>query len=1084
MKLAGLQSNILLLAILTISLPLFAGGPRWVAGASYFDVSAKGVPITWTNGTIRYFTDRGNLSPLLPNASAKAFVADAFSRWTSVPTAAVAAISAGDLDEDVDGDNLTRSDQGIIMPTDILETATSKPVAIVYDEDGRVIEALVGQGASSSCFDNSVVEKSLTFGPDGHFTHALLILNGKCAATTSQLADMKYQLVRAVGRIFGLGWSQIGGDPTLGDPSGLSILHEKDPANCVPISSCYGAGADQPKIDDRASLSRLYPVTSDNIGNFPGKRLFFENAYRIHGSVYFVDANGKPAKRMQGVNVVAHWIDPVSRKTSGTFVASSVSGFLFCGNAGNPVTGFTDSLGERFDRFGSDELSLESFYDLTGIETGVGGISQEFQISVEPLDPTWSPGVGPYPGFSVWPSGRSNLIAIRPTRGRDFSLDIVMQLSAPQVEDWFGEQSFASPANLPASGDWIGSLSNYGTAHFFRLPGRSNRTVAVEVTALDEKGAVTESKARPVIGVWTMRDSLTPAQVSTPFAFNTGAFGVSRLDEVELLENTDFRIGIADYRGDGRPDFRYHARILYGDLAVPSRIGVSGGTALTIHGLGFRPNTQIQIGGITSSLLGMSAATMITRAPVQSDGVKDIVLTDPVSGASSVMKDALILGAGPGDRIQAVSVGNPPVAVGQDSPNAIRARVIAADGVTPVSGASVMWQSVPAANLSACGGDATCTVVTDQSGMVSTRAALRSKSPVTITAQLAPASYSPAKQVHATLAPAASAALNLVLSSESIWIAQGATVDLPVTVRALSAGTPQAGIALNLIVPKGEIGLSASSAVTDSSGNATLTLHLAALNTEAQFTACAAPGNAPCSHLLRIIPVTPSSLRLQPVSGNLQSVLADEPIPPLVVRVTDSSISPNPVTAATVALRVVLTQPRPDVPPIVIGDVNIHQDPGTVVLGSYQLTAISDIGGLARFQIPRPAFPEVVMEGSASAGIASLALQMRFLPQMAVQVAPARPVSATAMARATPRIIGVKTPSMKARLQSPGGVGRVPASEGGPSLPPGGTIFLPVRGSGIPADNASDSCRSECSECSDEPRCRDREHPAEARPRD
>src|SRR4029077_19986445 len=117
------------------------------------------------------------------------------------------------------------------------------------------------------------------------------------------------------------------------------------------ISICY-PNADQPKMDDQAALSRLYPVTSQNQQNFPGKQLFSANTIRIHGSAYFVDGSGQPAQPMQGVNVVARWVDPKTNQPSGVYVAASVSGFLFRGNAGNPASGFNDSTGQPFTRFG------------------------------------------------------------------------------------------------------------------------------------------------------------------------------------------------------------------------------------------------------------------------------------------------------------------------------------------------------------------------------------------------------------------------------------------------------------------------------------------------------------------------------------------------------------------------------------------------------------------------------------------------------------------------------------------------------------------------------------------------------------
>ncbi len=228
-----------------------------------------------------------------------------------------------------------------------------------------------------------------SFSTDAHLLHALVILNGICAQTSTQLPDMKYRLVRVLGRVLGLDWSQMNLNvfthspaPTSTDYAGLTIMHATDPINCVPISICY-PNADQPKMDDRAALSRLYPVTAQNQAAFPGKQLFFENTVRIHGSVYFADSNGQAAQPMQGVNVVARWIDPATSQPSRTYGAASVSGFLFRGNAGNAATGFYDSSGQAWDRFGSDDAAVEGFFDLGGLEIPNGASSAQYQLSVE-----------------------------------------------------------------------------------------------------------------------------------------------------------------------------------------------------------------------------------------------------------------------------------------------------------------------------------------------------------------------------------------------------------------------------------------------------------------------------------------------------------------------------------------------------------------------------------------------------------------------------------------------------------------------------------------------------------------------------
>lgn len=45
--------------------PAHAGGPAFVAGASYFDPGVRGAPLVWANNTVTYCTDQGDLSPVL-----------------------------------------------------------------------------------------------------------------------------------------------------------------------------------------------------------------------------------------------------------------------------------------------------------------------------------------------------------------------------------------------------------------------------------------------------------------------------------------------------------------------------------------------------------------------------------------------------------------------------------------------------------------------------------------------------------------------------------------------------------------------------------------------------------------------------------------------------------------------------------------------------------------------------------------------------------------------------------------------------------------------------------------------------------
>jgi hypothetical protein len=374
-----------------------AGGPRYIAGISYFNLGTAGMPLTWAQGAINYYTDQGSLSATVSGPQADALVADAFSQWTSNPMAAVSATRAGQLAEDVSGVNVYRnSDGSISMPADILPTATGTPVGIVYDVGGAVTDALLGQGAgdSSECFGNAVFGGLDNLGTDAHFLHGLVVMNGNCVAQLPN-PDVEYRLVRVLGQVLGLGWSQTNLNvqtrippPTADDYVGFTIMHAVDLPNCVPISLCYSNGGQvnpyQPKQDDQAALARLYPGP-----------VFSASTARIHGSVYFANASGQPGQPMQGANVVARWIDPKTNQPSRAYAAESVSGFLFAGNVGTTVTGFNDSTGQPFNRYGSNDSMLEGFFDLAGLQIPNGGNSAQYQLTVEPLYVFWSDTVGP-----------------------------------------------------------------------------------------------------------------------------------------------------------------------------------------------------------------------------------------------------------------------------------------------------------------------------------------------------------------------------------------------------------------------------------------------------------------------------------------------------------------------------------------------------------------------------------------------------------------------------------------------------------------------------------------------------------------
>src|SRR6202521_4940919 len=904
-----------------------AGGPAFVAGSGY-DPGVEGHTLAWANGSVQYFTDQGNLSPILPNAQADAFVAAAFSPWTSISNVALSASQGGHLAEDVNGGNIAAATNGTITsPADITSAATGTPIGIVYDYDGTVTDALLGQGAGglADCFTNAVYGGPDNFTTAGNIVHAFVVINGMCAATSAQLPDVQYRLIRVLGRILGLGWSQANLNvltrkppPADADLAGFPLMHFIDPISCVPISLCYPNAA-VPKLDDANALARLYPSSVNP-----------QPAGRIYGSVYFTDASGNAVQPMQGINVVARLIDGTG-KPSRQYVVTSVSGFAFHGNAGNIINGYADANGLRYDRWGSSDPALEGFFDLGQLVIPTGQSIAQYQLSVEALDASWSLGAEPYAPTQVVPSGSFAPVVVTVTNGSNVSRDILMlQNEIAQAHPGSGS-TYANPAALPKGGGWGSWISGYSSADWFEFTAQANRTASVSVTALDEMGQPTETKLLPVIGIWQLSDqSGNPAPASTASAFNTTTWGMSRLDAQFTVSDT-FRVGVADFRGDGRPDYFYRASLLYSDTVTPARLSLAGGVT-TLNGTGFNPRLQVSVAGDTGTILSASASDIEVAMPAGlQDGTASIQVTDRVSGAFSQMIGALTYGALSTDLLLLLQGAEPATPVGSAATNAIRVRAVAADGITPVSGATIAWSATNGLQFSVCSGASSCSVLSDEAGESSSWGTPTATGQSTITIALAPASYTPPQSQQATVV-GTSSTLDLVAVTPTRWVGQGATLAVPLAVEALGLGVPKANVVVNFAITKGTASLSAGNATTNASGFATITAQVTNQNADVQVSACVAPNNSPCQTFTLFS--TPSSLwTLETVSGSSQVVPTEQSFQTLVVRVTDGSLAADPVMGVNVTFKTTLAR--------------VPENGMPVILGSSQTQVVSTQDGLA-----------------------------------------------------------------------------------------------------------------------------------------
>ena len=419
---------------------------------------------------------------------------------------------------------------------------------------------------------------------------------------------------------------------------------------------------------------------------------------------------------------------------------------------------------------------------------------------------------------------------------------------------------------------------------------------------------------------------------------------MTRLDAQFGVSET-FRVGVADFRGDGRPDYFYQASLLYSDTVTPARLSLAGGVT-TLNGIGFSPGLQVSVAGNNGSTLSASASHIQVAVPAGTpDGTATIQVTDPVSGAFSQMIGALTYGASATDLLLLLQGAEPATPVGSQAANAIRVRVVAADGVTPVSGATIAWTTTNGLQFSACSGASSCSGLSDEAGESSSWVTPTATGPSTITIALAPASYSPPQSQQATVV-GTSTALDLAAVTPTRWLGQGATIAVPLTVEALNLGVPMANVTVNFAITRGTASLSAGSGTTNSAGFASITANLTNLSANVQVSACVAPNNAPCQ-TFTLFAWPPSLWTLETVRGSSQVVLTGQAFQPLVMRVTDGSAAANPVMGVNVTFATALARVSPDQGGQPNGDSVVGGDGVPVLLGSSQVQVVSSQDGLA-----------------------------------------------------------------------------------------------------------------------------------------
>ncbi len=917
----------------------WAGGPRWVAGSTYFNAGLKGKPIAWKNGQVNYYTDLGDLSATVNQSQANAMIATAASIWSSVPTAGVSIQGSGSLAEDVNGTNVVLTSTTFTMPADIDETATQKPLAIVYDLDGKVTDTLLGAGASNpnACLGNGVTLFVDSIATDATIAHALMIVNGRCA-TPAKMSLLQYLMIRAFGRVLGLDWSQanegvFNGSMAWSDAAlaGWPLMHPIE-RMCDSTGMACMQNQNTLRWDDMAALSRLYPVTTANRATYPGKKITAASTVAIQGTLRFRWGQG-----MQGVNVVARPLLPGTDQPDLRYPVAAVSGALFTGNAGNPVSGFNDAQGNLLNNFGSDDPTLEGWYDLSGISLPPGLTQADYQITfeaVDPLDTQWQ-SVGPYTLGQTTPSGTTPVFVVRGLKaGSAVTQDATIQDSDQDLGSG-NDGSEASPVLLAGNGEWLARINGYGHTGWFQGHFRACRVFTIEAQSLDSAGQVSDHKARVLLGVWQASDAPgSSPRLQTWQPYLGDQVGLTWLT-VQTIADGDLRLGVTDQRGDGRPDYLYRGRVLYADTVTPTRLDASGG-AIVIRGTGFRPQNVVMVNGLAAAITSVTSEEITAIAPPCAPGVTgnvDVMVSDPATLGSATILGGLSYDAQDQDSIGIVTA--PQNAVSMGVPLPFTTRTMAGDGVSAAGHVNVTYTVTSGSALLGCG-QLTCVVTSSGDGVATLMVTANSSSTAVVTASL-----SSGASVQAHFRGLAAPQISSLTSK--LYLAQGAVFQWSPQALVLVGGVPSAGQTVTWSTPDG-VTTGSPSTLSNAQGlvNGQLTVGPLAENVTTTVNAClpgGTPGGGGCTGFV-VASVHPELAGLATVSGTEQILSLTDAPAPIVLRVLDAA--GHSMAGGVVSLYQVLTEWAPPCPAA-------GRCPAAPVLAATSLQATSGADGLVVF---------------------------------------------------------------------------------------------------------------------------------------